>query len=100
MANAMHTDSIVGLPEAESEALLADLFAVLYDDSNIHVHEWTIGDLVVWDNVALHHVRGDLATDEPRTLQRVTIGDFTPGELIDGLADLLAEKHERVSTVD
>ena len=100
MANAMHTDSIVGLPEAESEALLADLFAVLYHDSNIHVHEWTVGDLVVWDNVALHHARGDLATDEPRTLQRVTIGDFTPGELIDGLADLLAEKHERVSTVD
>ena len=95
MANAMHTDSIVGLPEAESEALLTDLFAVLYDPSNLYEHRWSVGDLVLWDNVALHHARGDLGSDEPRTLQRVTVGDYTPSELIDGLAGLLAEKHGR-----
>lgn len=93
MANAMHTDAIIGLPEAESEALLADLFAVLYDESHLYEHRWSVGDLVVWDNVALHHARGDVGTDEPRTLQRVTVGEFTPTELVDGLADLLAEKH-------
>ena len=93
MANAMHTDSIMGLPEAESEALLADLFAVLYDESNLYEHHWSVGDLIVWDNIALHHARGDLGTDEPRTLQRVTVGEYTPSELIPGLGELLVEKH-------
>ena len=93
MANAMHTDSILGLPEPESEALLADLFAVLYDESNRYEHRWTVGDLIVWDNIALQHARGDITTEEPRTLQRVTVGEYTPTESIPGLAELLAEKH-------
>lgn len=93
MANAMHTDSIAGLPETESEALLADLFAVLYDDSNLYEHRWSVGDLIVWDNIALQHARGDLGSDEPRTLQRVSVGEYTPSELIPGLGEMLAEKH-------
>lgn len=93
MANAMHTDSIIGVPEAESEALLADLFAVLYDESNRYEHRWAVGDLVVWDNIALQHARGDIGTDEPRTLQRVTIGEYTPGELLPQLGELLAERY-------
>lgn len=93
MANAMHTDSIVGLPEAESEALLADLFAVLYDESNRYEHRWSVGDLVVWDNVALQHARGDIGTGEARTLQRVTVGEYTPAELLPRLGELLAERH-------
>jgi len=95
MANAMHTDSIVGVPEAESEALLTDLFAVLYDESHLYEHHWSVGDLVLWDNIALQHARGDVGADVPRTLQRVTVGEFTPGELVPGLAELLAEKHAR-----
>lgn len=95
MANAMHTDSIVGVPEAESEALLADLFDVLYDDAHLFEHHWAPGDLVLWDNVALHHARGDVGAEVPRTLQRVTVGAYTPSELVPGLAGLLAEKHAR-----
>jgi taurine dioxygenase len=92
MANEMHSDSIVGLPPAESDALLRDLFAVLYDDSNVLRYDWSVGDLVLWDNIAVHHARPDFPEDEPRTLQRVVLGDYTPGELVPNLEQLLAHR--------
>ena len=97
MANELHTDHVVGVPAAESAALLADLFAALYDDSNTYRHEWSVGDLVLWDNVALHHGRRGFDPAERRTLQRVTLGLHTPSESVPGLADLLAAAHTRLS---
>jgi taurine dioxygenase len=67
------TDCIVGLPEAESEALLAQLLSVLYDPSNVFVHTWRKGDLVVCDNRALQHARPDVSGVGRRTLRRVTL---------------------------
>jgi taurine dioxygenase len=92
MANQMHSDSIVGLPAAESDALLRDLFAVLYDDSNVLHYDWSVGDLILWDNVAVQHGRPDFPEDEPRTLQRVVLGNYTPGELVPNLEQLLADR--------
>lgn len=92
MANQMHSDSIVGLSGAESDALLRDLFAVLYDDSNVLRYDWSVGDLVLWDNIAVQHGRPDFPVDEPRTLQRVVLGDYTPGELVPNLEQLLADR--------
>ena len=88
-----HSDRILDVSEAESESLLADLFAVLYDPANVMEHHWNVGDLVLWDNVALHHGRPDFPADEARTLQRVTLGDYTPGELVSNLTELLAGRH-------
>jgi taurine dioxygenase len=92
MANQMHSDSIVGMPAAESAALLRDLFAVLYDDSNLLRYDWSVGDLVLWDNIAVQHGRPDFPVEEPRTLQRVVLGDYTPGELVPNLEQLLAQR--------
>lgn len=89
LANELHTDHVVGVPRPESDALLAALFAVLYDATHVLEHRWRVGDLVLWDNVALHHGRPDFAKDAPRTLQRVTLGRYTPAELVPGLAQLL-----------
>jgi taurine dioxygenase len=88
-ANELHSDQIVGLPRKESDALLADLFAVLYDGANVYEHRWVEGDLVLWDNIALHHGRPDFPRHVARTLQRVTLGDYTPAELVPNLAELL-----------
>jgi taurine dioxygenase len=92
MAGAMHTDSIVGVPAAESDALLREIFAILYDPANVLRHAWSVGDLVLWDNIALQHGRRDIPLDEPRTLQRVVLGDYTPSELVPHLAELLAAR--------
>src|SRR5690606_36994699 len=70
--SAMQTDSIVGLPEDESEALLARCWEVLYAPDNVYEHVWSPGDLLVWDNLALHHARR--AVSGRRTLRRVPVG--------------------------
>lgn len=95
MANELQTDHIDGIPRAESDALLSDLFAVLYDPTNVFEHRWRVGDLLVWDNIALHHGRRDIPRVEPRTLQRVTLGAYTPRELVPGLDELLAQPTHR-----
>jgi len=69
---AMQTDSIVGLTDDESEALLERLWAELYAPDNVYEHEWQIGDLLVWDNLVLQHARG--AVTGRRTLRRVPVG--------------------------
>jgi taurine dioxygenase len=89
LANQMHSDRLLGLPAKESDALLTELFAVLYDPAHLMVHRWQVGDTVLWDNIALHHGRPAPPLDQPRTLQRVTLGDYTPAELIPDLAGLL-----------
>ncbi|RYD84078.1 MAG: TauD/TfdA family dioxygenase, partial [Sphingomonadales bacterium] len=70
-----HTAAIIGLADDESEALLEELFALLYAEENIHDHEWRTGDLVLWDNLAVQHGRKPV-TGGVRTLQRVSIGQF------------------------
>jgi len=72
--NAMQTDSIDGLTEPESEALLAHLWDYLYERGNVYTHRWRVGDLVVWDNVAVQHARDDVQIGEGRTLRRVPVG--------------------------
>ena len=72
--NAMQTDSIVGLAEPESEALLARLWDVLYEPGNVYAHPWRVGDLVVWDNLAVQHARDDVRPGDGRTLRRVPVG--------------------------
>jgi alpha-ketoglutarate-dependent taurine dioxygenase len=72
--SAMQTDSIVGLPERESEALLVALWDRLYEPGNVYTHRWEVGDLVVWDNVSVQHARDDVKPGDGRTLRRVPVG--------------------------
>lgn len=75
--NEMQTEQIEGLTPDESHDLLAELFAHLYSGAFTYRHEWRLGDLIVWDNVAVQHARRD-PVDGPRTLQRVTLADVDP----------------------
>ena len=89
----MTTDSIVGLPDVESEAIIAEVFDLLYDDTNVLEHLWCMGDLVIWNNVAVVHAHADHSWADRLVLQRVTLGtngsiDLFPGRAgIDGRAD-------------
>ncbi len=69
----MQTDCIVGLPEAESDALIAELFGYLFAPENILTHKWRNGDLVIWDNLATQHARQDVSQVGIRTLRRVSL---------------------------
>lgn len=92
LANEMHTDRVLGLDEAESEALLAEVFAMLYAPANCYTHHWQRGDLVLWDNVALQHGRPAWDRAEARTMQRVALGNYTAVELVPNLPELLARR--------
>jgi alpha-ketoglutarate-dependent taurine dioxygenase len=67
-----HAKEIVGLSPDESDALLDEVFTTLYGDDNVYAHDWHARDLVVWDNIAVHHGRRAVTLDGPtRTLRKV-----------------------------
>jgi taurine dioxygenase len=68
------TACIIGLSESESEALLEELFGYLYAEEAVYVHEWKLGDIVIWDNLGVQHARHEASTGK-RTLQRVTLAE-------------------------
>jgi taurine dioxygenase len=66
------TREIVGMPPDESEELLQALFSHLYSPENVYEHHWRTGDLVVFDNIAMQHARGNVVANGPtRTLRKV-----------------------------
>lgn len=68
----MMTDKIVELEPEESEEVLEELFAHLYDKDMTWSHDWQPGDLVLWDNLAMQHARLQVDKDGPvRTLRKV-----------------------------
>jgi taurine dioxygenase len=70
-----HTDHFIGLTRVESDRLLADVYAVLYDLDHIYEHTWTTHDLVLWDNLTVQHARPN-PTDAPRTLRRYHLSEI------------------------
>jgi taurine dioxygenase len=88
-ANALQTDRVVGLSAEESEALLTELFEVLYAPDNVLVLDWAVGDLVIWDNLAIQHERPEFPILEPRTMQRVCIHDKSLVDLVPNVGELL-----------
>jgi len=73
--NGLSTSHIVGLSEVESDRLLDHVLRCLYGEANVYEHHWQVGDYLVFDNIAVHHARGDFDSGEPRTLRRVVLAD-------------------------
>jgi alpha-ketoglutarate-dependent 2,4-dichlorophenoxyacetate dioxygenase len=69
-----HASHIEGLPIDEGRALLAELLAHVTQPRFRYHHEWTEGDLVVWDNrCVLHRATPYDSTRYKRLLQRTTV---------------------------
>ena len=64
------------MPDAQAEALLAELIAHATQRQFVYTHRWRVGDLVMWDNRCTMH-RGTEYEDTrwPRDLQRATTSD-------------------------
>jgi taurine dioxygenase len=76
--NRLMADRVVGLPRAESEALLQQLFDHVEQRAFVYEHVWRRGDVVVWDNLATLHARTDFDPSERRLLRRVAIKGRRP----------------------
>lgn len=53
--NEAHTSHIVGLPKAESDALLKEVCRHVIQPEFQYEHHWQAGDLLMWDNCAAQH---------------------------------------------
>jgi taurine dioxygenase len=72
-------DRIVGLERTESDALLDELATHTRQPQFHTAHEWTVGDVVIWDNRAtMHRVDVDYPMGERRIMQRVLIEGDRP----------------------
>jgi taurine dioxygenase len=75
------TTRVIGLPEEESRALLARLFAHMTEPRFIYRHRWRPHDLVFWDNRATLHFATGCPAHLRRTLYRTTVRGDRPQAL-------------------
>jgi len=69
-----HASHVVGMDRAESDALLEELLAWTTQPRFVYRHEWTVGDLVVWDNTGVLHRAEPYPVDSGRMMHRTTLG--------------------------
>ncbi|HVM81658.1 MAG TPA: TauD/TfdA family dioxygenase [Stellaceae bacterium] len=69
-----YTVEILGLPAAESRALLEELFEFQTRPEFQYRHVWRVGDVLMWDNVAtIHMATGGYGPDEHRLMWRTQV---------------------------
>jgi len=63
-----------GMADGESAELLQFLFAHQEQDKYFYAHQWTEGDVLMWDNIGtVHNALADYGADEPRYMRRLQI---------------------------
>jgi taurine dioxygenase len=72
------TTKIVGVPQDESDALLAELFDYSTRPEHVYRHQWQPHDMVFWDNRSLMHLAAGCPEDQRRKLYRTTIEGDRP----------------------
>ncbi|MFF6772710.1 TauD/TfdA dioxygenase family protein [Streptomyces sp. NPDC012637] len=74
LLGSMVIKSITGLDQNEGRKLLDNLLAHTTSPGYVHTHQWTQGDLVVWDNLAVLHTASACdSTRHQRLLYRTSI---------------------------
>ena len=71
--NRLMTQRILGLPDSESAAVLAQLFDHQEQAAFVYEHAWRPDDLMLWDNRCTLHARTDFDASERRMLRRVIL---------------------------
>ena len=68
------TARIDDVPEAESAALMRYLLDHVMQPKYHYLHEWTLGDLLLWDHLGTwHYARPDYGPEEPRLMKRCQV---------------------------
>ena len=70
-----HARAIEGMSMPEARILLGELLEHATQPRFVYVHEWTLGDLVMWDNRCTLHRGRRYDLDEKRELRRSTTAD-------------------------
>lgn len=67
------SNHIVGMPDAESQALLSKLWDHATQDEYAWTHHWQVGDLILWDNRCCMHYRSEINTKFRRVMHRTVV---------------------------
>jgi alpha-ketoglutarate-dependent 2,4-dichlorophenoxyacetate dioxygenase len=73
-----HAGSILGMPTPEARLLLRDLTEHATQHQFVHVHKWTLHDLVIWDNRRTMHRVRRYDESQPRDMRRTTVAGDAP----------------------
>ena len=73
-ANPGYSMRINELPQARSDKILAFLFQHQMQDKYRYRHRWSVGDVLMWDNIGtIHNAVADYRPDEPRYIRRCQV---------------------------
>ena len=70
---ASHAGAILGMPMPEARILLRDLNEHATQPKFVYVHQWRVGDLVMWDNRQMMHRVRRYDEGHPRDMRRTTV---------------------------
>jgi alpha-ketoglutarate-dependent taurine dioxygenase len=73
-------DHVVGMDVEEGRALLAGLLKRATRPERVLRHDWTVGDMVIWDNRGVIHRVTRYESTSPRELHRATVAGDEPVE--------------------
>ncbi len=81
--NPVRMEAIVGMPDDEALALIAELMAHATQRKYEYRHQWQYGDMVIWDNRSvMHQANADYDMNESRRLYRIMIkGQLHPSDI-------------------
>lgn len=71
--NEGHTSHLSGMSRADSDTLLAEMYAHITQPEFIYGHSWREGDLLMWDNIAVQHKATFDYDPLPRLMYRTTV---------------------------
>jgi alpha-ketoglutarate-dependent taurine dioxygenase len=72
------TSHVEGMPVDEGRALLDELLAWSTTPERIYRHEWSVGDMVIWDNRGVLHRASRYDASSARDMHRTTIAGDEP----------------------
>lgn len=76
--NRLMTLWIEDIDRDESDEILDHLFAHIEKPEFVYEHEWTVGELIMWDNRCSAHARTWFSPEKRRMMRRVTVRDPHP----------------------
>jgi alpha-ketoglutarate-dependent taurine dioxygenase len=68
-----HASHVVGMDRAESDALLQELLDWTTQPRFVYRHEWSVGDMLIWDNTGVLHRVEPYPLDSGRVMHRTTL---------------------------
>ena len=79
----VHLIEMVGMDRAEGDAILAELVDHTIDGRFTYLHEWEVGDMVLWDNWRTMHTACGSPPGYDRVVHRTTMkGEHQTGRLL------------------